>query len=191
MLKVAGERAPPHEKSTTQWELEVAPGESQTLDGTYSEVLAQALRMNPDWELVDAAASLRPQKLRKRGKVVCDNWLLGNKSDILEGIKIAKIPKSVDHLSSDGDCGVLGCVHGSAVIWCLNVCSILQAERLPGLTLGPQDLGVISSLSKKQVIKSARSIVSKCGSSSDQVSGQRFEPGNWSTIVRGDYGTYC
>ncbi|KAJ6436678.1 hypothetical protein O9K51_10797 [Purpureocillium lavendulum] len=152
---------------TLQWNVEVAPGRTEVLNGTVQEVYAQVLQINPNFSLSRAPET---RGLRhKRSTVNCGNWPLANKGRIQEGINylrgVAGAPRNGP---GPGNCGRVSCSYNAAIWWCNDNTS-------------PKTLD-----SWNWIADSAQHIVNTCGPVASQVSGQNFESGNWNTIVRGD-----
>ncbi|KAK3897422.1 hypothetical protein C8A05DRAFT_39028 [Staphylotrichum tortipilum] len=160
---------------TLEWDVPVAPGQVEVLNGTIQEVFAQALQINPDFKLQqDTGASTAAKRggleqHEKRTTVLCGNWPLANKGRIEEGIRYLRVvPAAPRNGPGPGACGRVSCSYNSAIWWC--------NDNTTPKTLESWDW----------IANSAGFIIQNCAPAVPMVSGQNFESGNWNTIVRGD-----
>ncbi|KJK81277.1 hypothetical protein H634G_03296 [Metarhizium anisopliae BRIP 53293] len=152
-----------------QWDIEVAVGRTEVLNGTVQEVYAQALQINPKFTLTNAAEARDVHQKQKRSSVQCGNWPLADKGRIQEGINYLRgAPAAPRNGPGPGNCGRVSCSYNSAIWWCND-------------NTTPKTLD-----SWNWVADSAQHIVNTCAPAAARVSGQNFESGNWNTIVRGD-----
>ncbi|OAQ60323.1 hypothetical protein VFPPC_10740 [Pochonia chlamydosporia 170] len=149
-----------------QWNVEVAPGQTEVLNGTVQEVYAHALQINPKFTL---AKSPDARDIHQKRNVHCGNWPLADKGRIQEGIHYLRgVPGAPRNGPGPGNCGRVSCSHNSAIWWCND-------------NTTPKTLD-----NWHWIANSAQHIINTCGPSVGSVSGQNFEDGNWNTIVRGD-----
>ncbi|KAK8094958.1 hypothetical protein PG997_001643 [Apiospora hydei] len=71
-----------------EWEVEMAPGRTEALNGTIEEVYAQILRINPDFQLAAPAPAAEARGLQpeKRNQVVCGAFSRASRRHIRKGI---------------------------------------------------------------------------------------------------------
>ncbi|KAK5652333.1 hypothetical protein OQA88_10525 [Cercophora sp. LCS_1] len=145
------------------WEIEVAPGQIATLNGTVQDVIAQAKTINPDFTLPDAppepaTVPRRRSKLSSREVKFCNNFGRAETGPILEG---------VSYLRRLGGQPTLG----------------------PGPGKCARNTGS-KTVTWDGIANSAKHITEVCpwvGSDQYQyVSGQNFEASKWNTLVRED-----
>ncbi|KAF2747791.1 hypothetical protein M011DRAFT_476962 [Sporormia fimetaria CBS 119925] len=182
--------------ATLSWEVETSPGHIEILNGTVQEVVAQAVKINPDFEEIVAAnlnagVSVPEEKrsehaLSKRSEVNCwprqGEWGVTPAKHIEDGISYLRGIGGKPHLlPGPGYCTRVSCSHTSA-IW---LCNDQNYERWLG--------------SWNDVANSAQHIVNTCkywamhgtlGYYAYFVKGQNFEASKWNTIVRHD-GNNC
>jgi hypothetical protein len=112
-----------------QWEVEVAPGQVEVLNGTVQEVYAQAVQINPDFKLEATRASTNTPE---RGSHDKRDWVTCSGADI--GPRDAyrdRIQQGIDYLSGISGrphiapgpfyCSRVSCSWGSAIYWCNEV----------------------------------------------------------------------
>ncbi|GJN85895.1 hypothetical protein PLIIFM63780_009470 [Purpureocillium lilacinum] len=160
--------APGYGVETLLWDVEVARGRFETLNGTIQEVYAQVLRLNPHFKLPEDPPVARGLN-RKRSTVRCGNWPLTSKDRIQEGINyLRRLNGAPRNGPGPSNCGRVSCSYNAAIWWC-------------------NDNTVPKTLdSWNWIADSAQHILNTCAPGANMVSGQNFESGNWNTIVRRD-----
>ncbi|KAK4443123.1 hypothetical protein QBC34DRAFT_337448 [Podospora aff. communis PSN243] len=156
------------------WEIEVAPGQIATLNGTVQEVIAQAKAINPNYTLPDPPATVprRRSQLSRREVKFCNNFGRAEIGPILEGVRYLKSLGGQASLGpGPGRCSRVSCSWDSAIYWC-------------------NDNTGSKSVTWDGLANSAAHITEVCpwvGSDQYQyVSGQNFERTLWNTLVRED-----
>ncbi|KAF2680507.1 hypothetical protein K458DRAFT_407257 [Lentithecium fluviatile CBS 122367] len=157
------------------WSIEVAPGQTEVLNGTIEEVVAQAVAINPEFSILSAASKrdVEARDLTKRYNLICGNFPAANKGRIQEGINYLKSLPSGERPTNGpgpGNCGRVSCSYGAAIWWC--------NDNTFSYSPGHWDT----------IAWSAQYLIDNCASGSSVVSGQRFENADnkWNTIVRGN-----
>ncbi len=116
---------PGYTVTTLEWDVQVAPGRVEVLNGTIQEVFAQALQINPDFKQPDAVTSTPRRGMHensKRTTVYCGTWPLAEKFRIEEGIRYLRgLPAAPRNGPGPGYCGRVSCSYGSAIYWCNDV----------------------------------------------------------------------
>lgn len=190
---------------TPVWEVEVAPGQTEVLNGTVQEVYARALAINPNFQRVPAVARSSVQKLEtarlaeKRGSVVkCGNWPSAERRHIHADIAYLRALTAAPRMPlGPGACYRVSCSYDSAIYWCNDVSSHDIGpcpRRFPLLSarLNHSPFALTQNKTWKNldnlglIANSAGFIIFTCARKASYVSGQNFEAGNWNTIVRGD-----
>ncbi|KAK8077144.1 hypothetical protein PG996_003314 [Apiospora saccharicola] len=149
---------------TLEWLVEVAPRQTETLSGTVEQVYAQALQINTGFKLLP----MLPQPPKEtRGKIICDIFPKAHALAIQDGINyLGRVPGRPKADPGPGRCARVSCSSNSAIWWCND-------------DKKPQTLGGFGSIAG-----SAQAVLDQCSTQHSDLSGQRFEPGNWNTIVR-------
>jgi hypothetical protein len=114
---------PGYTLETLEWEVQVAPGQVEVLNGTIQEIFAQAVQINPDFTHKGGAASTTKRSLReKRTTVNCGTWPLADKGRIQEGISYLRtVPAAPRNGPGPGACGRVSCSYNAAIYWCNDV----------------------------------------------------------------------
>ncbi|KAK7921662.1 hypothetical protein PG985_009684 [Apiospora marii] len=102
-----------------QWAVEVAPGQTELLNGTVQQVHEQVLQINPEFKLSPQPRELQTQtRPHKRDGVICfqpyvsnDHW-----ADGIDAIR--QLPGAPSLGPGPAACGVVSCVLDSAVWLC-------------------------------------------------------------------------
>ncbi|KAK4208247.1 hypothetical protein QBC37DRAFT_444034 [Rhypophila decipiens] len=153
-----------------QWDIEVAPGQREILNGTVQEIYSQALELNPDFEIKPVAPILSARSRIDRRWVNCNNWPLGNGERLQSGINYLRgVRGRPTNGPGPGNCGQVSCSWGSSIWWCNDNST-------------PKTLDSFNAIAN-----SAQYILQVCpsGDGLGEYSGQNFEQGNWNTIIRG------
>jgi hypothetical protein len=113
--------APGYGVETLEWAVEVAPGQTELLNGTVEEVMSQASQINPRFKLKERAPVAR--SVIKRGNKICDNfpdkaiwWAINDGADYLRNL-----PGQPTNGPGPGNCGRVSCSYNSAIWWCNDV----------------------------------------------------------------------
>lgn len=113
--------APGYGVETLLWDVEVARGRFETLNGTIQEVYAQVLRLNPHFKLPEDPPVARGLN-RKRSTVRCGNWPLTSKDRIQEGINyLRRLNGAPRNGPGPSNCGRVSCSYNAAIWWCNDV----------------------------------------------------------------------
>lgn len=197
---------------TPVWEIEVAPGKTEVLNGTVQEIYSRALAINPNFQQVPTARSIQELEtslVEKRATTVkCGNWPSAERRRIHEGIAYLRTLTAAPRMPpGPGACFRVSCSYGAAIYWCNDVSShvISHSPKLCGFLFlyaptpswcSPFANHPRFALSQNKTWKnldnwdmianSAGFIIFSCAPEASYVSGQNFESGNWNTIVRGD-----
>ncbi len=110
---------------TLEWDVQVAPGRVEVLNGTIQEVFAQAVQINADFKQLDVATSTPQRDMHenlKRTTVNCGTWPLADKGRIIEGIAYLRgVPAAPRNGPGPGYCGRVSCSYNAAIYWCNDV----------------------------------------------------------------------
>jgi len=133
-LALAVELIPGYTIVPISWAIEVSPGQVSLLNGTIQEALAQAIAVNPGYEIpsegpvtADAVRSPRRRSLDRRAEVkFCNKFARANVNTILDGVKtIRRMPLGVVDQAwlgpGPGACARVSCSKDSAIYWCNDV----------------------------------------------------------------------
>ncbi|KAJ6790047.1 hypothetical protein PWT90_05274 [Aphanocladium album] len=155
-----------------QWEVEISPGQVETLNGTVQEVYSQALVLNPDFQLSAAVQTRR--ELQRRSHIDCNRFSYANRATIEDGISyLRRLKGAPTNGPGPANCARVSCSWDASIWWC-NDCDFQNnySKTIDGWSW---------------IANSAQAIVNVCHSyGAVEISGQNFEEGNWNTIVRGD-----
>ncbi|KAK8127860.1 hypothetical protein PG984_008968 [Apiospora sp. TS-2023a] len=150
-----------------QWNVEVAPGQTEVLNGTVQQVYEQILQMNPDFRLGDTqlqSRGLRPQK--RTSTVQCGIYDPGFTWAIQDGINyLRRVPGKPSEGPGPGNCGQVSCSYNSAIWWC--------NESPVTKTLKSWDM----------IANAAQFMLQNCDYVGGLISGQNFDSDNWSTNI--------
>lgn len=112
---------------TLQWEVEIAPGWTEVLNGTVQEVYSQILQIEPNFKLASTPRTHpaeRESKIERRA-INCGTWPLANKGRIQEGISYLNgLVGSPTNGPGPGACGRVSCSYNAAIWWCNDVSSL-------------------------------------------------------------------
>lgn len=116
---------------TPVWEIEVAPGQTEALNGTIQEVYSRALAINPNFPRVPAASSVQgletaglAENLKRSTTIKCGNWPSADRGRIHEGIAYLRALTAAPRMPpGPGACYRVSCSYGAAIYWCNDVSS--------------------------------------------------------------------
>ena len=124
-VMAVGPSIPGYTIQTLEWDVQVAPGRVEVLNGTIQEVFAQAVQINPDFKQLDVATSTPKRGMHenlKRTTVYCGTWPLADKGRIIEGIAYLRgVPAAPRNGPGPGYCGRVSCSYNAAIYWCNDV----------------------------------------------------------------------
>ncbi|KAK3322866.1 hypothetical protein B0H66DRAFT_216165 [Apodospora peruviana] len=113
-----------------EWDIEVAPGQREILNGTVQEVYAQAVELNPNFKINNPVAlpsneverALSTRSRIDRRWVNCNNWPLAERSRLQEGINYLRgVGGRPTNGPGPGNCGRVSCSWHAAIWWCNDV----------------------------------------------------------------------
>jgi hypothetical protein len=118
---------------TPVWEVEVAPGQTEVLNGTVQEVYAQALQINPNFQLMPASPVRERDLAEKRNTVVkCGTFPLADKGRIDEGIRYLRtLPTAPRMPPGPGACFRVSCSYNAAIYRCNDVSYAASSVSTP------------------------------------------------------------
>ncbi|KAK8038665.1 hypothetical protein PG993_007076 [Apiospora rasikravindrae] len=158
-----------------QWAVEVAPGQTEVLNGTVQQVHEQALHINPEFRLEPQPRYLQnqtqTQAQKREERILCFPPYVVNGWD--EGIAyLRRLPGSPTAGPGPGNCSRVSCSNDCAIWWCNDNTTPLTIENYA------------------MIATAAQAILDKCQMQSTAgtfyADGQNFLPGNWNTILRND-----
>ncbi|KAK8028393.1 hypothetical protein PG991_005449 [Apiospora marii] len=170
-IKVVGAESPipGYGVDILQWKVEVAPGQTEVLNGTVQQVYQQILHINPKFQLGDTHLRSRGVQPQRRTPIHCNIWETGFRWALQDGINYLRGVGGVpSNGPGPGNFGQVSCSWSSAIWWC--------NDSPSPKTLGSWDM----------IADSAQVILDSCFPIDDTIAGQNFESGNWSTIARGN-----
>lgn len=106
-----------------EWDVEIAPGHIEALNGTVQEVYAQVLQINPGFQPpLDAGATMESRGLHQKRNVLCGNFPSADKGRVLQGISnLRGLGAAPRNGPGPGNCGRVSCSYKAAIWWCNDV----------------------------------------------------------------------
>ncbi|KAK8133561.1 hypothetical protein PG984_005573 [Apiospora sp. TS-2023a] len=165
---------------TLQWEIAVAPGQTEILNGTVQEVHHQVLQINPEYRfraLPEKDLSMREAQTKTPDdRIICFPDRTDKPRAFQAGfVYLRGIDGTPTNGHGPGNCGRVSCSGNSAIWWC-------NDNETPK-TL--DNWAMIADAAERQVYH--------CGVRANGIGdltfgmGQNFQPGGWNTIAAKDH----
>ncbi|KAK7977001.1 hypothetical protein PG996_003072 [Apiospora saccharicola] len=164
---------------TLQWEIAVAPGQTEILNGTVQEVHRQVLQINPEYRfrtLPEKDLSTREAQTKTPGdRIICFHENTHKPRAFQAGFGYLRgIEGKPTNGPGPGNCGRVSCSGNSAIWWC-------NDNETPK-TL--DSWAMIADAAERQVYHCG--VVGTIGDPTFGM-GQNFQPGGWNTITAKDH----
>lgn len=118
---------------TLQWIIEVFPGQNEILNGTIQEVYAQALQINPSFELPESENNDLAETTEsiQKSVVECGIYRTAEKRRIQEGVRYLNSLRGTGRPwlgPGPGRCSRVSCSYNAAIIWCNDVSKMYSSS---------------------------------------------------------------